>query len=106
MKADDAALKDPLRVRFDRFELDEANASLSLDGRAVPLAPRPFDLLCALARTRQSLVSKNALLVYREVLRKRLGRFAFSELQGRAAAALVDERRVAGSGRGAGVPLA
>jgi DNA-binding winged helix-turn-helix (wHTH) protein len=61
-KADAASTKEPLRVRFDRFELDEANASLTLDGRAVALAPRPFELLCALARTPQVLVTKNALL--------------------------------------------
>ena len=39
--------------------------------------------------------------VYREVLRKRLGRFAFAELQGRVAASLVDDRRAAGSRGGA-----
>lgn len=61
-KADAASTKDPLRVRFDRFELDEANASLTLDGRAVPLPPRPFEVLCALARMPQVLVTKNALL--------------------------------------------
>jgi len=62
VKPDAASTKDPLRLRFDRFELDEANASLTRDGRAVPLAPRPFELLCALARTPQCLVTKNALL--------------------------------------------
>lgn len=62
MNADAASTEDPLRVRFDRFELDEANASLTRDGQPMPLAPRPFELLCALARTPQVLVTKNALL--------------------------------------------
>jgi DNA-binding winged helix-turn-helix (wHTH) protein/tetratricopeptide (TPR) repeat protein len=51
-----------LRLRFDRFELDEANARLTRAGEAVPLAPKPFDVLCALARTPGTLVTKNALL--------------------------------------------
>lgn len=52
----------PVRVRFDAFELDEANALLLRDGKAVSLAPKPFEVLCALARTPGSLVTKNALL--------------------------------------------
>ena len=52
----------PVRIRFDAFELDEANALLLHDGQAVALAPRPFGLLCALARQAGSLVTKNALL--------------------------------------------
>ena len=52
----------PVRVRFDRFELDEANARLTRAGEPVPLAPKPFDVLCALARTPGILVTKNALL--------------------------------------------
>ena len=40
----------PVRVRFDEFELDEANAWLLRSGKAVALAPTPFNLLCALAR--------------------------------------------------------
>jgi DNA-binding winged helix-turn-helix (wHTH) protein len=47
---------------FDRFELDEANARLTCDGVAVDLSPRPFAVLCALARRPGSLVTKNALL--------------------------------------------
>jgi DNA-binding winged helix-turn-helix (wHTH) protein len=62
MKPDAASTKEPLRVSFDRFELDEANASLTCDGQAVPLAPRPFELLCALARTPRVLITKNELL--------------------------------------------
>ena len=52
----------PLRVRFDRFELDEANATLTCNGSAVSLAPTPFAVLCALARQPAALLTKNALL--------------------------------------------
>ena len=50
------------RLRFDRFELDEAEARLTCAGQAVPLAPKPFAVLCTLARTPRMLVTKNALL--------------------------------------------
>src|ERR1700693_1967495 len=50
------------RLRFDRFELDEAEARLTCDGEPIALAPKPFAVLCALARTPGSLVTKNALL--------------------------------------------
>jgi len=50
------------RLQFDRFELDEADARLECDGEAVALAPKPFAVLCALARTPGRLVTKNALL--------------------------------------------
>ena len=56
------ATANPVRVRFDAFELDEANALLLRDGHAVALAPRPFGLLCALARQPRSLITKNTLL--------------------------------------------
>jgi DNA-binding winged helix-turn-helix (wHTH) protein/tetratricopeptide (TPR) repeat protein len=49
-------------VRFDAFELDEANARLLRDGRPLALAPTPFALLCALARQPGSLLTKHALL--------------------------------------------
>ena len=49
-------------LRFDRFELDEADARLRCDGQPVALAPKPFAVLCALARTPCMLVTKNALL--------------------------------------------
>jgi DNA-binding winged helix-turn-helix (wHTH) protein len=49
-------------LRFDRFELDEAEARLTCDGQPVALAPKPFAVLCALARTPDRLVTKNALL--------------------------------------------
>ena len=52
----------PLRVRFDRFELDEAEARITADGEAMALPPKPFALLCALARTPQKLVTTNDLL--------------------------------------------
>ena len=50
------------RLHFDRFELDEADAWLECDGEPVALAPKPFAVLCALARTPGRLVTKNALL--------------------------------------------
>ncbi|MGB8437650.1 MAG: winged helix-turn-helix domain-containing protein, partial [Burkholderiales bacterium] len=52
----------PVRVRFDAFELDEANASLLRDGKAVALAPTPCAVLCALVRQPGSLLTKHALL--------------------------------------------
>jgi DNA-binding winged helix-turn-helix (wHTH) protein len=58
MKADPSVA----RLRFDRFELDEAEARLTCDGEPIALAPKPFAVLCALARTPGSLVTKNALL--------------------------------------------
>jgi len=51
-----------LRVRFHEFELDEADARLTRTGRPVPLAPKPFAVLCALVRTPRMLMTKNALL--------------------------------------------
>ena len=52
----------PLRMRFDAFELDESNALLLRNGKAVAIAPRPFGVLCALARRPGSLLTKHALL--------------------------------------------
>jgi DNA-binding winged helix-turn-helix (wHTH) protein len=57
-----SASPNPVRVRFDRFELDEANARLLRDGTAVALAPTPFAVLCALVRQPGSLLTTNALL--------------------------------------------
>src|SRR5262245_61927969 len=51
-----------LRLHFDAFELDEADARLKLDGKPVALAPKAFGVLCALARQPGVLVTKNALL--------------------------------------------
>jgi DNA-binding winged helix-turn-helix (wHTH) protein len=58
MKADPSFVQ----LRFDGFELDEAEARLTRDGEPVALAPKPFAVLCALARTPGGLVTKNALL--------------------------------------------
>ena len=49
-------------MRFDAFELDEANARLLRSGTPVPLAPTPFGVLCALARQPGALLTTNALL--------------------------------------------
>ncbi|MGQ0800702.1 MAG: ATP-binding protein [Pseudomarimonas sp.] len=51
-----------LKIRFDTFELDEANARLLRGQQPVALAPTPFGLLCALARHAGSLLSKHTLL--------------------------------------------
>ena len=53
---------DPIRVRFDVFELDEANASLVRGAEAIALAPTPFAVLCALVRKRGTLLPANTLL--------------------------------------------
>ena len=60
--AESQAKPDPIRVRFDAFELDEANASLVRSGSAVALAPTPFAVLCALVRKRGTLLTANTLL--------------------------------------------
>jgi len=52
----------PVRVHFDGFDLDEPNALLVRDGKAITLAPKPFGLLCALARHPGALLTKHALL--------------------------------------------
>jgi DNA-binding winged helix-turn-helix (wHTH) protein len=52
----------PVRLRFDSFELDEADARLTRAGQPVALAPRPFAVLCTLARSPRKLVTKDALL--------------------------------------------
>src|SRR6185503_18764015 len=51
-----------LRIRFDRFELDEANATLLREGEPVTLPPTPFAVLCELARQPAALLTKEALL--------------------------------------------
>jgi DNA-binding winged helix-turn-helix (wHTH) protein len=51
-----------VRLSFERFELDEADARLTCAGQPVALAPKPFAVLCALARSPRMLVTKNALL--------------------------------------------
>jgi len=62
MTADPSPTERSLRLRFERFELDEADARLTQAGEPVPLPPKPFAVLCALARTPRMLVTKNALL--------------------------------------------
>ena len=58
MKADTSVA----RLRFEAFELDESNALLLRNGKAVTLAPKPFGVLCALARRPGCLLTKHALL--------------------------------------------
>jgi DNA-binding winged helix-turn-helix (wHTH) protein len=50
----------PARVRFDEFELEEANACLLCNGKAVALAPTPFN---ALVCQSGALLTKHALRV-------------------------------------------
>ncbi len=50
------------RLSFDGFELDEVDARLTCEGQSVPIPPRPFAVLCALARRPGHLVTKGALL--------------------------------------------
>ena len=56
------SISNPVRISFDAFDLDEANARLLRDGKAVALAPTPFNLLCALARQPGALLTKDVLL--------------------------------------------
>lgn len=51
-----------VRMRFDSFELDEANALLLREGQPVALAPTPFAVLCALVQQPGALITKGALL--------------------------------------------
>ena len=53
---------DKLHLRFDAFDLDEADARLKRDGKPVALTPKAFGVLCALARQPGTLVTKNVLL--------------------------------------------
>jgi len=50
------------RLCFDGFELDEVDARLTCQGQSVPIPPRPFAVLCALARRPGHLVTKGDLL--------------------------------------------
>ncbi|RZL89564.1 MAG: transcriptional regulator [Variovorax sp.] len=56
------SILNPVQISFDEFSLDEANACLVRNGKAVALAPTPFNLLCALARHPGALLTKDALL--------------------------------------------
>ena len=62
MPADRPPTEPFLRTRFDRFEIDEADARLTNAGEPIPLAPKPFAVLCALARSPRKLVTKDTLL--------------------------------------------
>jgi DNA-binding winged helix-turn-helix (wHTH) protein len=62
MTAGSSLKADVVRLRFDGFELDEADARLTRAGQPVPLPPRPFAVLCTLARSPHMLVTKDALL--------------------------------------------
>jgi DNA-binding winged helix-turn-helix (wHTH) protein/tetratricopeptide (TPR) repeat protein len=50
------------KLSFDRFVLDQANASLTSAGNAVPVAPKVFELLCYLVSRPGQLVTKGQLL--------------------------------------------
>ena len=50
------------RLHFGRFELDEPEARLTCAGEPVALPPKPFAVLCALARKPGRLVTKSDLL--------------------------------------------
>ena len=56
------APSNPVRLRFETFELDEENARLLRNGQAAPLAPKPFALLCELVRRQGALCTKQTLL--------------------------------------------
>jgi len=56
------AAESGLRLRFDAFELDEANARLLRAGTPLELPPKAFGVLCELARAPGRLVGKDALL--------------------------------------------
>lgn len=60
--AEVSARERALHVRFEDFELDEANASLSREGSSIALSPRPFGVLCALVRRSGALLTKHDLL--------------------------------------------
>jgi len=53
---------EPLLLRFAPFELDERQARLMRAGQPVAIAPKAFEVLCALARTPGQLVRKDELL--------------------------------------------
>lgn len=54
--------ENPVRARFGRFRVDEAEARLERDDAAVEIAPRAFQVLCELVRRADQLVSKDTLL--------------------------------------------
>ena len=54
--------KKALQLQFDQFELNEGNVRLTRNGKPVPLAPKAFDVLCALLRQPGQLMTKDELL--------------------------------------------
>ena len=59
----DRPAEQSLRLRFDAFELDEADARLTRAGEPMPLAPKPLRrVVRARATRRRTLITKNALL--------------------------------------------
>ena len=50
------------RLHFGGFHVDEADARLKCAYGPMPLAPKPFAVLCTLARSPQRLVTKDELL--------------------------------------------
>jgi TolB-like protein/DNA-binding winged helix-turn-helix (wHTH) protein/Flp pilus assembly protein TadD len=52
----------PARIAFGSFDLRPAQRQLLIDGRAVPLGARAFDVLLALVERRDRVVSKDELL--------------------------------------------
>ena len=54
--------REPVRCRFDDYELRSDTRELRLDGRPVPIGGRAFDLLVGLVRGRGQTVGKDALI--------------------------------------------
>src|SRR5204862_2730374 len=54
--------KSPLYVQFGEFELDEADARLARANQPIALAPKAFEVLCALVHQTGQLMTKSALL--------------------------------------------
>ena len=57
-----APMTDPLRLQFGAFTLDVSERLLLRGGQPVPLAPKAFDVLAALAARHGHLVTKDELL--------------------------------------------
>src|SRR6476661_772075 len=59
---EDAVMRGPVSLQFGEFTLDVTERRLLRDGRPVPLAPKAFDVLAALAARPGRLVTKDELL--------------------------------------------
>lgn len=55
-------MRDDLRYRVGRFEIDRHTRELRLDSERIPLQPRVFDLLCYLAANPSRAISREELL--------------------------------------------